>query len=122
MLTIQILQEKPEHKKLVLMKLCISFLQLPNRVSASAASALQLNQAYNQFALDTRKPFSCAYICSQKEEKMVCEVPTSTEKQKHLLGALRGSLVSLNQHHRLQLATPVLGTTQGKASREEGAT
>lgn len=53
---------------------------------------------------------------------MVCEVPTSTEKQKHLLGALRGSLVSLNQHHGLQLATPVLGTTQGKASREEGAT
>lgn len=59
----------------------------------------------------------CLHLLSEGRE-----VPTSTEKQKHLLGALRGSLVSLNQHHRLQLATPVLGTTQGNASREEGAT
>lgn len=123
MLTIQILQEKPaEREKLVLMKLCISFLQLPNRVSASTASALQLNQRYYQFALDTRKRFSCTYICSQKEEKLVCDVLISIEKQKHLLGALRGSLGSLNQHHRPQLVTPALGSTQGVASGEDGAT
>lgn len=123
MLTIQILQEKPaKHKKLVLMKFCISFVQLSNRTSGSTAPALQLNQHYYQFALDIRKRFSCTYICSQKEKKMVCEVPISIEKQKHLLGALRGSLGSLTQHHRPQLVTPAFGSTQGVASRKEGET
>lgn len=39
---------------------------------------------------------------------MVCEAPISIEKQTNLLGALRGSLGPLLQHHRPQLATPAL--------------
>lgn len=60
------------------------------------------------------------YLLSEGR-KMVCEVPISTEKQKHLLAAFRGSLGSLMQHQRPQLVTPALGSTQGVASRKEGA-
>lgn len=51
---------------------------------------------------------------------MICEVPISIQKQQHLLGVLRGLLLSLNQHHRLQLATSALVSTQGMVSRDEG--
>lgn len=51
---------------------------------------------------------------------MVCEVPISIQKQQHLLGVLRGLLLSLNQHHRLQLATSALVSTPGMVSGHEG--
>lgn len=102
------------------MYLCISFLQLPSKVSASTASALQPKQRYYQFALDTRKRFSCTYICSQKEEKMVCEVPISMEKKKHLLGALGGSLGSPRQHHRPQLSPLLLAALNVQLQKRRG--
>lgn len=51
---------------------------------------------------------------------MVCEVPTSTQEQQHLLGVSRGLLLSPHQHPRLQLGASALASTQGTVSRDKG--
>lgn len=44
---------------------------------------------------------------------MVRKVSISIQKQQHLLEVLRGLLLSLNQHHGLQLVTSALISTRG---------
>lgn len=58
------------------------------------------------------------YLHLLSEKKIICEVSISIQKQQHLLGVLRGLLLSLNQHHRLQLATSTLVSAQGMVSRD----